>query len=145
MNEWFEPVAVCAAALVLDQLLGEPRRWHPVVGFGTLASWLEQRLNQPDNAGIPRGLLAVTILVVPLTMMAWLMVCLAPPWLVPVLETLGLWLALSLRGLREHALAVAVPIWPIMSRTRAEPPGTPNWSASLPSCPARSLVPAFLS
>lgn len=110
MNEWFEPVAVCAAALVLDQLLGEPRRWHPVVGFGTLASWLEQRLNQPDNAGIPRGLLAVTILVVPLTMMAWLMVCLAPPWLVPVLETLGLWLALSLRGLREHALAVAVPL-----------------------------------
>jgi adenosylcobinamide-phosphate synthase len=26
-----------------DALLGDPRRWHPVAGFGRFASWLEQR------------------------------------------------------------------------------------------------------
>ena len=29
------------AAVVLDRLLGEPRRWHPLVGFGRLAQALE--------------------------------------------------------------------------------------------------------
>ncbi|MFL1407358.1 adenosylcobinamide-phosphate synthase CbiB [Marinobacter sp. M1N3S26] len=105
-----EPALVCAVALLLDQVLGEPRRWHPVVGFGTLASRLEWRLNRNPGAGFWRGLLAVTVLIVPLTLIAWLMVCLAPSWLVPVLEAVGLWLALSLRGLREHGLAVVAPL-----------------------------------
>ncbi len=105
-----EPVLVCAVALLLDQGLGEPRRRHPVVGFGNLASRLEWRLNRQPGAGLWRGLLAVTVLVVPLTLVAWLAVCLAPSWLVPVLEAVGLWLALSLRGLREHGLAVAAPL-----------------------------------
>ncbi len=30
---------------LLDAALGEPRRWHPLVGFGRWASWLERRLN----------------------------------------------------------------------------------------------------
>ena len=105
-----EPALVCAVALLLDQVLGEPRRWHPVVGFGNLASRLEWRLNRHPGAGLWRGLLAVTVLIVPLTLMAWMLICLAPSWLVPVLEVIGLWLALSLRGLREHGLAVVAPL-----------------------------------
>lgn len=105
-----EPALVCAVALLLDQVLGEPRRGHPVVGFGALATRLEQRLNRYPGDGLWRGLLAVMVLVVPLTLVAWVLVCLFPPWLVPVLEAIGLWLALSLRGLREHGLAVAAPL-----------------------------------
>ena len=110
MNGMIEPALVCAVALLLDQVLGEPRRWHPVVGFGNLASRLEWRLNRHPGAGLWRGLLAVTVLIVPLTLMAWMLICLAPSWLVPVLEVIGLWLALSLRGLREHGLAVVAPL-----------------------------------
>ncbi|MBF6175600.1 cobalamin biosynthesis protein [Nocardia blacklockiae] len=29
------------AGFGLDRLLGDPRRWHPVAGFGTVAGWLE--------------------------------------------------------------------------------------------------------
>lgn len=105
-----EPALVCAAALLLDHCLGEPRRWHPVVGFGNLAAGVERRLNRGTRHGIGRGLLAVLLLAVPLTLLAWLVVRLAPLWLVPVLEAVGLWLALSLRGLREHGLAVAEPL-----------------------------------
>lgn len=36
---------VCLAALGLDRLLGEPQRWHPLVGFGRLATRLEAALN----------------------------------------------------------------------------------------------------
>ena len=39
-------VALSALAGVgLDAWLGEPRRWHPLVGFGHLAQRIEQRLN----------------------------------------------------------------------------------------------------
>lgn len=38
------------AALLLDRLLGEVRRGHPLVGFGWLATWVERRLNT-DNVG----------------------------------------------------------------------------------------------
>lgn len=34
-------------ALILDDLLGEPRRFHPLVGFGFFANWLEKKLNKP--------------------------------------------------------------------------------------------------
>ena len=32
--------------VLLDLLLGEARRWHPLVGFGKLAYTLERRLNR---------------------------------------------------------------------------------------------------
>ena len=110
MSDLVVTALVCAAALLLDQCLGEPRRWHPVVGFGNLAAGLERRLNCAPRHGIGRGLLAVLLLLAPLTLLAWLVVHLVPSWLVPALEALGLWLALSLRGLREHGLAVAEPL-----------------------------------
>ncbi|WP_305789133.1 cobalamin biosynthesis protein [Symbioplanes lichenis] len=36
-----------AAGYALDALLGDPRRFHPVAGFGRLAGALEQRVYQP--------------------------------------------------------------------------------------------------
>jgi adenosylcobinamide-phosphate synthase len=36
-------------ALLLDAVIGEPRRWHPLVGFGNLAIWLEQKLNNHET------------------------------------------------------------------------------------------------
>ena len=36
---------LACVAVMLDRLLGEPRRAHPLVGFGRYANWLEARLN----------------------------------------------------------------------------------------------------
>jgi len=36
---------LACAAVILDRLLGEPRRAHPLVGFGRYANWLEARFN----------------------------------------------------------------------------------------------------
>lgn len=35
-------------SLLLDAVIGEPRRWHPLVGFGNMAHWLEQKLNNHE-------------------------------------------------------------------------------------------------
>jgi adenosylcobinamide-phosphate synthase len=45
---------------VLDQLLGDPRRRHPVAGFGVLAGWLERRTYADSRAA---GAAHVTLLV----------------------------------------------------------------------------------
>jgi len=37
------------AALLLDQLLGEPRRWHPLVGFGALVTRVEAALRRDHH------------------------------------------------------------------------------------------------
>src|SRR3954467_14586443 len=37
------------AGYLLDAALGDPRRFHPVAGFGTAASTLERRLYRPDR------------------------------------------------------------------------------------------------
>lgn len=43
-----------------DRLLGDPRRLHPVAGFGSAASWLEQRTYSDSRA---RGVVFTAILV----------------------------------------------------------------------------------
>ena len=38
------------AGVVLDAAFGDPRRWHPVAGFGRAAAALERRLYAPNRA-----------------------------------------------------------------------------------------------
>ncbi|HJO36682.1 MAG TPA: cobalamin biosynthesis protein, partial [Gammaproteobacteria bacterium] len=45
-------------AVLADLALGEPRRWHPLVGFGRLAGALADRLND-GRARRGRGLVAL--------------------------------------------------------------------------------------
>jgi adenosylcobinamide-phosphate synthase len=99
---WAMPLAALAA-VVLDRLLGEPKRWHPLVGFGALANWLEKCLNQRT---LPAGLLGWTLAVLPLVGIAW--------WLRPfapfLVDVALLYFALGARSLAEHAEAVARPL-----------------------------------
>jgi len=97
-------VLLAGAALGLDWLLGEPRRLHPLVGFGRLSQWLEERLNRA-GAGRLRGLAAVLLLLLPPTVLAALL-CRLPTlgWLADILL---LYLALGHRSLHEHAQPVA--------------------------------------
>src|SRR5262245_15466832 len=48
------------AGFVLDGLLGDPRRWHPVAGYGRVAARLERRTYAPTvAAGARHAALAV--------------------------------------------------------------------------------------
>ncbi|MBE2259133.1 MAG: cobalamin biosynthesis protein [Rhodobacteraceae bacterium] len=131
--QWFSVQTLAAlslplaaiAAVALDRLLGEPRRWHPLHGFGALANAVERAFNVAAGsraasrqmldrqqtqhigrvAGRLRGLLAWSLLVLSPTALAW--------WLSPAglpgwaMDVVVLYLALGARSLDEHASRVA--------------------------------------
>lgn len=105
-----------ALALILDALCGEPRRWHPLVGFGLLVDRIESRLYRHSDS--PRqqqgaGLLGWLVLaLLPALALGWLTGLLAalPGWLLAAVQVLVLSFTLGNRSLAEHARAVAAPL-----------------------------------
>lgn len=103
---------LCLGAVLLDRQWGEPRRWHPLVGFGDLARRVEMLAYGPPELNAPirraRGILAVTALLLPITVvtgvLAWI------PLLGWVVALGALYLAIGARSLAEHAEAVAVAL-----------------------------------
>lgn len=98
-------------AVIVDALLGEPRRWHPLVGFGHYAQALERKLARPQAGGreqILRGALAAVLAIAPATIacFALRLSFTGGAYLGLALDVLVVWLALGQRSLRDHALAV---------------------------------------
>lgn len=101
------------AALLLDAALGEPRRWHPLVGYGKLVTAVEQSLRRPGQNPASQ-LLAGSL--------GWLLLALAPAlalvgllhgrqgWDIILVEVALLYLCLGHRSLADHARAVARPL-----------------------------------
>lgn len=93
------------AGVALDAALGEPKRWHPLVGFGTLANRLEQRFNPSGGGWRSHGVSAWCLAVLPLTLLTVLLVQL--PWIGWLVQIIVLYAALGLRSLDQHAQPVA--------------------------------------
>lgn len=66
-------IIICA--LLLDAAIGEPRRWHPLVGFGNLALRLEKKLNRYKIQSQLRlritGLISWLLVVLPFVVVAY--------------------------------------------------------------------------
>jgi adenosylcobinamide-phosphate synthase len=96
-------------AAMLDRWLGEPARYHPLVGFGWLAARTERGIygsqqGTTSNARRLRGVAAVALLLLPSLVLAVLVENL--PYIGPVLSVAGLYLTLGGQSLGEHAAAV---------------------------------------
>lgn len=101
---------ICWAAVLVDGLLGEPRRWHPLVGFGAWVSAIERRLNRAPHhkpESLMRGAMGVLIAIGPILLLAFVLQHWLSGWAWFFAQVLGLWLSLSLRGLTEHGKAVS--------------------------------------
>jgi len=100
---------LACGAVLLDGWLGEPRRWHPLVGFGWLVTQLEKRLNpshkQPSRGQYIYGVLGVSLVVLPPVMLCLLIMHLSI-WLALSLHLYLLYFAIGHRSLRQHGLAV---------------------------------------
>ncbi|WP_252273967.1 adenosylcobinamide-phosphate synthase CbiB [Pseudomonas subflava] len=92
------------AGVGLDAWLGEPRRWHPLVGFGALATRIEQRLNAGGRGWRSHGVSGWCLAVLPAVALAWLLSLGELGWLVDIL---ALYFAVGLKSLGQHALPVA--------------------------------------
>ncbi len=96
------PLAALSAVL-LDRWLGEARRFHPLVGFGNLASAIEKRFNRRSIAG---GGLAWLLAIGPWVALAfWLR-----PWAPFAVDVVLLYFAIGAQSLCEHAAAIAKPL-----------------------------------
>lgn len=98
-------VLAVLAAVTLDVALGEPRRWHPLVGFGALVQRIERALNPAGSGDRAQGVLAWCLAVLPLTLLAGLLAQL--PYIGWLISVLVLYLAIGLRSLAEHAEPIA--------------------------------------
>ena len=100
------PLALPLAALTavaVDRLLGEPRRFHPLVGFGRLAAAIEARLNRRRRL---QGIAGWALAVLPFVALALAVRPQAPF----VVDVALLYFALGAQSLAEHAEAVARPL-----------------------------------
>jgi adenosylcobinamide-phosphate synthase len=102
---------IMIAALLLDRLLGEPRHFHPLVGFGRYALWIEQRLNGGVHSALRmrmHGVLAWGAVVAPwllLIGLAW-----QQAFLQPFIGVLILYFAIGMQSLDEHANRIQIAL-----------------------------------
>jgi adenosylcobinamide-phosphate synthase len=94
-------------AVLLDAWLGEPRRAHPLVAFGRMATWVEQRVYANKRAA---GVLAWLLAVVPAVLVLAAIQRVMPTWVSWSVAVVMLYLALGWRSLGEHAKPVAVAL-----------------------------------
>lgn len=110
------------AALLLDQWLGEARRYHPLVGFGRWVKWLE-KIFYPTGQPSPvklffAGLCAWLLAVLPVVFLSALLVSTIPYALTGFTGAIAVWIvnvviiyiAIGGRSLEQHAQAVCDPL-----------------------------------
>jgi adenosylcobinamide-phosphate synthase len=98
-------------SILLDCLLGEPKRWHPLVGFGLLATSVENHLNRTNRHIVLQflfGVFAWSIVVVIPIFMFFIVSKIFSLWSSGYfwLDIIVLYLAIGYTSLRQHALAV---------------------------------------
>lgn len=102
------------AGVALDWLCGEPRRWHPLVGFGRLTGAMEARLNSAPPPGPVmarcKGLTAVAVLVAPPVALGALACAMVPSYIAAAIHVGCLYLALGARSLWEHVRPIAAAL-----------------------------------
>ncbi|MFT7372356.1 MAG: adenosylcobinamide-phosphate synthase [Oleiphilaceae bacterium] len=111
---------VVLGALVLDFLLGEAKRYHPLVGFGSLVLTVESALNKKQreknklNIVTSRcmGSMAYLLLVVPIVALSWALEFYLNEYIfIQVLfSALVLYIAIGWRSLLQHAKAISIPL-----------------------------------
>ena len=102
---------ILAGGVLIDHLLGDPRRWHPLVGFGRLSTKMEHALH-PDlgtetSSFVLRlkGLAGWILVVVPFSLAAYYLSQLRVVG--PIFSVVFLYFAISARSLAQHAGAVS--------------------------------------
>jgi adenosylcobinamide-phosphate synthase len=101
------PLVSVIIALLLDFYCGEPRQYHPLVGFGRLVSWAEQRslnLKASPSWQKGRGILAWFLLVIPFSALIYALEqnIGVKEWLSPII----LYFCLAPTSLKQHSRAV---------------------------------------
>jgi adenosylcobinamide-phosphate synthase len=100
-------------AIGIDWIVGEPKCWHPLVGFGRLVNYIEKMCYHPENnpkKQIVYGVIAVCILLIPLTTITYLLS--RDDYFDIIFSVLILTLCIGHKSLHLH-------VWPIINALQA--------------------------
>jgi len=93
---------ILPVSLLIDRILGEPKRYHPLVAYGALVDKIESTLNRgPEKAS--KGAIAWIVAVLPIVALVWLFDTLIGGWWLSILFG---WLAIGWQSLRQHGIWV---------------------------------------
>ena len=113
----FKLTIILVFALLLDHILGEPKKFHPLIGFGNIANQVEKWLNKPMNQGISfskinaiMGAFAWCLVVLPCCYLSYALLSILPISLQFIIEASFLYLAIGLNSLHLHAMQVFTPL-----------------------------------
>ncbi len=119
-DPFFLTLITLLCAILLDLLLGEPRRWHPLVGFGMIAGLCERCCNRTQLSRTPLskvlrlflGTINWFVLVIGTTLFFMVLISVVKniPAFVLVVDVLIVYLAIGYKSLRQHAQAVVKPL-----------------------------------
>jgi len=112
LNINFEVAWVILVAVFLDCWLGEPRRFHPLVGFGCIANYVQEKCygrgNEKGSLRKIRGIVAIALLIFPVVIIALALSSL--PYIGLALSALMLYLCLGHKSLHDHAIPVVTAL-----------------------------------
>lgn len=93
-------------AVLLDYTLGEMKRFHPLIGFGTLAQRSEAFINNGEPAlRFAKGVFAWTVLIAPIT---YALLVLRPNGTLQIIyDAVIVYFCLGFRSLHEHTTPIA--------------------------------------
>ena len=105
-ESFFSSALIIFGAVHLDQALGEPKRWHPLIGFGRIADALEPRCPRLRVAGL---LAWIGVIAPPVSLVYWIDLELSL-LLRALFDSIILYLTIGARSLMEHAEAIRQPL-----------------------------------
>ena len=101
---------ILSAALVFDHVLGEPKKYHYLVGFGLLTQKLERLANRFSNSRQSRlsGALCWCTLTLPMPLLYY--VIRQDNWVFWCLDAMIVYAAIGYKSLAQHALQILKPL-----------------------------------
>lgn len=106
-NPFVTVLLAMVLALLIDAVIGEPRRFHPLVGFGGLTKLVEQHHYRQSRVA---GCFAVLVLLLPFAVAAVAISYLLFGSRLLVFNVLVLYLVIGRKSLVQHAMAVYAPL-----------------------------------
>ncbi|MDH5257826.1 MAG: adenosylcobinamide-phosphate synthase CbiB [Gammaproteobacteria bacterium] len=99
-------------ALIIDQLFGEVKKWHPLAGFGLLANKVEAIFRLSNNDDIfkqrLRGVVSLFLITAPFVLVCYFLTSI--PELALVLNIIILYFAIGAKSLKQHAQNIYRPL-----------------------------------
>jgi adenosylcobinamide-phosphate synthase len=102
-------IVLMMIGIFVDWCLGEVTRWHPLIGFGSLANAIEMRLNRDGKPSYLFGALAWMLAVVPLLIISYWFVSYSVQWTAMLgygVHVAMLYFCIGLHSLQDHILPI---------------------------------------